>query len=152
MAFPDIFTKEVTDSVIQRINLLTPEKQPQWGKMNASQMLAHCSVAYEMIYENKHPKPSFVMKFVLRKFVKKSVTNDVPYARNLRTAPQFLVSNIKDFAKEKIRLIQYLQQTQQLGGAHFHNLESHSFGPLTQEEWNNMLYKHLDHHLRQFGV
>lgn len=152
MAFPDIFTREVTDNVIQRIHLLTPEKQPQWGKMNASQMLAHCNVAYEMMYDNKHPRPSFVMRFVLKKFVKKLATSEEPYKQNLKTAPQFMVSNIKDFAKEKMRLIHYLQQTQQLGGEYFHNRESHSFGPLTKSEWNNMLYKHLDHHLRQFGV
>lgn len=152
MAYPNIFTKEVTENVIQRINQLTPHTQPHWGKMNVSQMLAHCSVTYEMIYDNKHPKPGFLMKFILKKFLKKLVTGEQPYKQNLKTAPQFLISDVKDFAIEKTRLVHYLHQTQELGENHFDNKESHSFGPLTKTEWNNMLYKHLHHHLTQFGV
>jgi hypothetical protein len=55
MALPDIFTKPVADSVIARINALTPITTPQWGKMNVSQMLAHCCVSYEMVYEQQPP-------------------------------------------------------------------------------------------------
>ena len=58
----------------------------------------------------------------------------------------------KDFNVEKQRLVDYLNKTQQLGEAYFDNKESHSFGPLNKTEWNNMLYKHLNHHLTQFGV
>lgn len=152
MAYPDIFTKEVTETLIHRLNHLTPHSQPQWGKMNVSQMLAHCNVAYELVYDNTHPKPGFFMKLIFKTFVKKVVTGDQPYKQNLKTAPQFLVGDVKDFAKEKMRLVQYLRQTQELGGEHFHNKESHSFGPLTKAEWNTMFYKHLHHHLTQFGA
>jgi hypothetical protein len=58
----------------------------------------------------------------------------------------------KDFAEEKSRLIGYLQKTVEVGEAAFNMRESHSFGKLRTEEWNNMFYKHLDHHLTQFGV
>ena len=51
-----------------------------------------------------------------------------------------------------MRLIDYINRTQQLGENHFDGKESHSFGPLTKTEWNNMFYKHLDHHLAQFGA
>ena len=76
----------------------------------------------------------------------------MPYKHSERTAPAFLVSNDKDFEVEKKRLTDHLRQTQELGESHFENKESHSFGRLTKTEWNNMLYKHIDHHLRQFGV
>ena len=49
-------------------------------------------------------------------------------------------------------LIQYIQKVQQLGEQHFDGKESLSFGTLNKTEWNNMFYKHIDHHLRQFGV
>ena len=80
------------------------------------------------------------------------VVNEKPYKKNSRTAPVFLITNEKDFKIEKDRLLSYITKTQELGREHFDNKESHSFGNLTKNEWNNMLYKHLDHHLNQFGV
>jgi len=148
----NIFQASDTNEVIARINKLTPATKGQWGKMSVDQMLAHLSVAYEMAYEEKHPKPNFFMKFLLKTFVKPSVVNEKPYPKNSRTAPAFVMTGAKDFEKEKQRLIGYIQKTQALGEVHFHNRESHSFGPLTKTEWNNMFAKHLDHHLTQFGV
>ncbi len=58
----------------------------------------------------------------------------------------------KDFDAERSRLIAYIEKTQQLGEAEFDGKESHSFGVLKKTQWSNMLYKHLDHHLTQFGV
>ncbi|SHN09266.1 Protein of unknown function [Cyclobacterium lianum] len=152
MALPTIFDKEVTAELIRRINSLSPGTQPQWGKMNVAQMLAHCNVTYEMAYENKHPKPNFLMRQVLKAFVKQMVVSETPYKRNVRTAPAFIVSDERDFEQEKNRLIQYLNKTVELGENHFDRRESLSFGKLTIAEWNNMFYKHLDHHLTQFGV
>lgn len=152
MAFPNIFETEVTDQLIRRINKLKPDTLPQWGKMNVGQMLAHCCVAYEMVYENKHPKRGAFMKWILKLVVKDSVVSEKPYPKNSRTAPAFLITDQRDFEREKERIINYLNRTQQLGASHFDMKESNSFGPLTIEEWNNMFYKHLDHHLTQFGI
>lgn len=148
----NIFDKEISKEVISRINNLSTETQPVWGKMNVSQMLAHCCVAYEMVYTDKHPKPNAFVKFMLKAFVKKAVVSEKPYAKNGRTAPQFLITDERDFNKEKTRLIYFIDKTQELGESHFNNKESHSMGKLTSTEWNNSFYKHLDHHLTQFGV
>ena len=148
----DIFTSAETSEIINRINKLTPETKPQWGKMSVSQMLAHCNVTYEMAVDNKYTKAGGLKKFLLKLFIKPVVVNEKPYKRNSRTAPEFLVTDDKNFATEKNRLINYLQKTQQMGRKHFEGKDSNSFGPLTAQEWNNMFYKHLDHHLTQFGV
>ena len=152
MMLPNIFTKSVADGIVQRIEKLTPETQPKWGKMNVSQMLAHCCVTYEMVYENKHPKPGFLVRLMLKAFVKKTVTGTAPYKHNSRTAPAFLITDQKVFETEKARLIGFISKTQQLGSGHFDQKESNSFGVLNNIEWNNMFYKHLDHHLTQFEV
>lgn len=152
MPLPNIFTSAVTHEIIGRINSLTPTSAAQWGKMNVSQMLAHCSVTYEMVYENIHPKPNAFMRFILKAMVKPKVVSEKPYGQNNPTAPAFLIKGDKNFDSEKKRLIDYINKTQQLGEAEFNNKESLSFGPLSANEWNNMFYKHLDHHLRQFGV
>lgn len=148
----NIFDSKVTNSVIGRINKLKSTTQPQWGKMSVDQMLAHCNVTYEMTFEDTHPKPKGFTKMMLKLFVKNTVVNNKPYKKNGRTAPQFLITDAKNFVEEKARLADYLQKTQELGAEHFDGKESHSFGKLTKEEWNNMFYKHLDHHLNQFGV
>ena len=152
MALPNIFSQAVSEAVIERINALKPSTPAQWGKMNVSQMLAHCNVTYEMVHENSHPKPNALMKFMLKTFVKNAVVNEKPYSKNSRTAPQFIIVDAKNFESEKARLIGYVTKTQALGEDNFHNKESHSFGKLSTTEWNNMFYKHLDHHLTQFGA
>ena len=64
----------------------------------------------------------------------------------------FKIVDEKVFADEKDKLLGYLQQTLTLGEKEFEGKDSKSFGPLTAKEWDNMFYKHLDHHLNQFGV
>lgn len=120
--------------------------------MSVDKMLAHCNVAYQMAFEDIHPKPNGFKKWMLKNFIKPIVLNNKPYKRYSRTAPQFLITDAKNFDLEKARLINYILKTIELGEDYFDNKESHSFGKLTKTEWNNMFYKHLDHHLSQFGV
>ena len=148
----NIFDLNVTNELIDRINKLDAYAKPLWGKMSVDQMLAHCNVTYEMIYEAKHPKPNAFKRWMLKAIVKPYVVGDKPYKKNSRTAPEFIISDFKNFVEEKDRLIDYLKKTQGLGAAYFNNKPSHSFGKLTSKEWNNLFYKHLDHHLSQFGV
>jgi hypothetical protein len=152
MALPNIFTKSVTDQLINRLEKLTPDKTPLWGKMNAAQMLAHCNVTYNLAFDRIAEKPNFLMKIILKTIVKKSVTNEVPYKHNLRTAPVFLVADVQDFNKQKAILIDNLKTCVEKGEKYFDRKNSSSFGPLNITEWNNMFYKHLDHHFSQFGL
>jgi SRSO17 transposase len=120
--------------------------------MDVAQMLAHCNITYEMLYEDKHKRPNAFVRFLLRLLIKPTVTNEKSYKKNTQTAPAFLIADTKQFEVEKTRLIAYIQRTQQLGADHFEGLASNSFGNLTSKEWNNLFYKHLDHHLSQFSV
>ena len=152
MAIPNIYSKQVADILKERIHKLQANTEAQWGKMTVSQMLAHCNVTYELAFENLHKKPNFFTSWILKTFVKKIVTNELPYKKNSRTAPAFLIADEKIFELEKNRLINYIDKTVELGEDYFEGKESHSFGKLNKTEWNNMFYKHLDHHLTQFGV
>ncbi len=153
MALPNIFTKEVSDQMIGRIDKLTADSTRQWGKMDVARMLAHCSVSYEMVYEPaKHPKPSPVMGLILKLFVKRVCVSEKPYKKNLPTESAFIIKSDRDFETEKARLIAYIKKTQEIGESEFDGKRSVSFGNLNKSEWNNMFYKHLDHHLTQFGV
>jgi hypothetical protein len=153
MALPNIFEKEITEQVISRIKTLTPASKPLWGKMNVGQMLAHLNISYRYVYEPEQfkPVPGF-LKFIFKLMIKPMVVNEKPYKKNGRTAPDFIIIAEKDFLKERNELIAFLEKTQTLGIAYFDGKASHSFGNLNATEWNNLFYKHLDHHLRQFGV
>jgi hypothetical protein len=148
----DFFHPQTTEELINRINKLNPESQQIWGKMSVDKMLAHCNVTFDMFFENTYKKPNFFIKILLRFFVKKYVVNDIPYKKNLKTAPEYIIPDTRNFEIEKNKLIAYLNQCQKLGANYFEDKESHSFGKLTAKEWNNLFYKHLDHHLTQFGV
>ncbi len=149
----DIFNAKEAKTYIDRINKLSPETKGKWGTMSVDQMLAHCNVTYEMVYEpQKHKSPSGIAKFILKNLVKSKVVGEKSYSKNSPTAPQFKINGDQDFDLEKKRLIGFIQKTQQLGREAFDGKESFSFGKLKAQEWNNMFAKHLNHHLEQFGV
>lgn len=152
MALPNIFEISNVQQIIERIQGLSKDSKALWGRMNAAQMLAHCNVTYDMVYNPIHTKPNFIMRLLLHFIVKKQVVNETPYKQNSRTATQYIIKGEKNFEVEKNQLINHLTKTQELGKHFFEQLPSHSFGPLSADEWNNLFYKHLDHHLRQFGV
>lgn len=149
----NIFDKQVSEEIISRINRLTPTTSPQWGKMNVGQMLAHCNVTYRYTFEpEQFKRPNAFKKFLLRTFIKKIVTSEKPYQRNGRTAPEFIMTESKNFEAEKNKLIENIRKAQQLGEGFFEGKENFSFGAMTAKEWNTMFYKHLNHHLTQFAV
>ncbi|MBK6953411.1 MAG: DUF1569 domain-containing protein [Crocinitomicaceae bacterium] len=152
MALPNIFTKEVSEQMIGRINSLTAETKAKWGTMTVDQMFAHCNVSYEMAFEDKHKKPNGFARFLLKSFIKNSVVSEKPYSKGGRTAPAFLITDKRNFENEKTRLTNYIKKCVELGENHFEGKESLSFGKMTKTEWNNQFYKHLDHHLSQFGA
>jgi hypothetical protein len=152
----NIFDRGVCDAHITRINRLHADAKPLWGKMNAGQMLAHVSKPYEMVcdpdYARTHKRPPAPMRFLLKLFLKPIVVGEKPYAKNTRTAPEFVVDDERDFEAERTRLIAYIYQVQAWGTKHFDGKDNHSFGVMSAGEWNNLFAKHLDHHLQQFGV
>ncbi|MEX0273684.1 MAG: DUF1569 domain-containing protein [Flavobacteriaceae bacterium] len=152
MEWKNLFDQEGSQQMIDRIEQLQPDTQPQWGKMNSGQMLAHCNVAYDLVYTDKYPKLKGLKKIMIKMFAKGIVTGPKPYKKNMRTSPIFLVSPQQDFENEKNKIIAYIKKTQELGGTHFNGKESYAFGKLTEKEWNTLFSKHLEHHLQQFGV
>lgn len=135
-----------------RLDQLTPESQPLWGKMNAAQMLAHLSVAYDLAFDPQQKEINGLKKWFLKKFIKPIVVGPKPYKRNSPTPQRFIVSDQRDFEREKEKLISYLNKCLEKGVEFFEGKNSTSFGTMTAEEWNNQFTKHLEHHFAQFGI
>lgn len=150
--YADLFSAAGLDASLRRIDALTPTTPPQWGKMDVARMLAHLNVAYEMLYDDIHRRPNALVRALLRLFLKNKVVGPTPYPRSSPTAPQFKIADARDFSAERARLVAYMRRMHDEGRPRFEGRESASFGPLTSDEWNVMFSKHLDHHLKQFGV
>ena len=149
----NVFDAKDAQEYINRINNLTPETQRKWGKMSVDQVLAHLNVAYDLTFTpEKFPKPSFIAKFLLSRFVKPKITNEIPYKQSLPTSPVFIIADERNFEEEKAKLIGNIQRVQQLGKEAFEGKENINFGKMAAQDWNNMFAKHLNHHLDQFGV
>ena len=149
----NVFDAKDAQEYINRINNLTPETQRKWGKMSVDQVLAHLNVAYDLTFTpEKFPKPNFIAKFLLSRFVKPKITNEIPYKQSLPTSPVFIIADERNFEEEKAKLIGNIQRVQQLGKEAFEGKENINFGKMTAQDWNNMFAKHLNHHLDQFGV
>lgn len=147
-----IFLPETTSDCMNRIEKLTPESQPLWGKMDVAQMFAHLNFPYDIAYNKRVTKPSFFMKLLAKLFIKKMVTSDKPYKKNSPTAKDFVVADQRNFEVEKQKLIANIQETEKKGKAYFEGKVNPTFGKMTAQEWNNLFYKHIDHHFQQFGV
>jgi hypothetical protein len=146
-----LFTPSASEEVLARIDKLQPTTQGQWGKMDSAQMLAHCANAMEMATGKLVIKRGFIGRFIGPRF-RGMATSDKPFSRNSPTATELKMADPRDFAREKERLRQVVQEFHRGGEAKCTSLPHPFFGPLTPAEWSILAYKHLDHHLRQFGV
>ena len=148
MEVKNLFDTSVKQAIVNRINNLNPQSQRQWGKMDVAQMLAHCQMPLGVAVGKHKLKGSFFIKLIGPLF-KKKLFDDKPYKKSLPTDKSFKMTDPKDFEYEKQSLIQMINdfsETTMSGEPH------PFFGKLTKEEWSKGTWKHLDHHLQQFGV
>jgi hypothetical protein len=138
--------------LLGRLDGLRPDAARLWGKMDVAQMFAHCAIALEVAAGDVSKTQAFIGK-VLAPFVKKKVLHGTePLSKNSPTDPTFVVSDSRDFAREKARLVEVAKRVGEAGATAADGRMHSFFGRLTGEEWGVLMYKHLDHHLRQFGA
>lgn len=146
-----LFDSETHSEILNRIAKLTESSQREWGKMEVAQMLRHCQFPLKVaLGKFTIKKPNVVMRLLYKVF-KKSMYDDKLWKKNLPTAPGLRVGDQRDFNEEKVKLVGLIndffeERTKKTRDPH------PAFGYLTYEQWGQMQYKHLDHHLRQFGV
>ena len=144
-----LFNLETKEEIVSRLQALSEDSKPIWGKMTVGQMLWHCQYPLKLAIENRdYGKKG---NWLARTFFKKQMYSDKPFRKNLPTLPSLKAKENKDFQIEK-RLIEV--QIEDLYAVRKRtNWNPHPiFGSFTSEQWGILEYKHLDHHLRQFGV
>jgi len=148
----NIFSTPVAEQFVARINKLSIDTPNQWGKMDVSQMMAHCNVSYDMAFNENYKKSNPILRFILKYLAKKGLVNESPLKKNSSTASEMIIKTPKVFEEEKGKLVLNVNNLVAKGENYFHLKDHPGFGVMTKQEWNNFYYKHLDHHLTQFGV
>jgi uncharacterized protein DUF1569 len=148
----NLFEAGRAEEVKERMARLRPDSERQWGKMNAAQALAHCSAAVEWAVGDRIPPRMFLGRIIGRIVKPMVLGNDEPMRRNSPTATDLVVQDERDLGKERERLRGLIDRFAAAGPKGCTTYPHSFFGPLTPEEWATLMYKHLDHHLRQFGV
>lgn len=147
-----IFDKKACNEILERLDNLSIESQAEWGKMNVTQMLKHCQKPIKLAFgEESVEKPSFIMK-ILIKLMKPTLYNDKPWKKGLPTAKEFVIRDDKGFETEKQKLKQLITKMSENEDYFKPSKEHPIFGELKHWMWGQSGYKHLDHHLKQFGV
>ena len=147
----NLFERETVDEVISRIDTLQPATERQWGKMDVAQMMAHCSAALDMALGQLILRRLFIGR-LLGPFVRPIYTNEKPFSRSSPTDPKLVVSDQREFLREQQQLKVKVRQFYEGGEAKCTRHPHPFFGALPPQDWSRGMYKHLDHHLRQFGA
>jgi hypothetical protein len=147
----NLFNNDVYNEILQRLNNLTPQTPRLWGKMDVAQMMAHCKEAFKVPLSDKK-MPRMFMGLLIGWMIKPKLYNESPWKKNLPTAPNFIIKDQRDFEKEKQELLELVNRFHNGGPEHVGRFPHPMFGTFTKDQWGMSMYKHLDHHLQQFGV
>lgn len=138
-------------TMLARIDSLRPDSPRAFGKMSIAQMLAHCRCPLRVALGELRLKRS-LLGILFGRLAKKQLLADKPWKPGSPTAPEFRITGERDFAQEKAALRALVQRFGEGGPAGLMKDPHPFFGPLTVDEWQRLQWKHLDHHLRQFGA
>ena len=147
----NLFDKDAYNEILQRLDKLNPQSQRQWGKMEIAQMLAHCKEAFKVPLSNKK-MPRMFLGLLMGWMIKPKLYNEAPWKHNLPTAPNFIIKDQRDFETEKRELGDLMNRFHSGDPDKVGRFPHPMFGTFTREQWGKSMYKHLDHHLMQFGA
>lgn len=147
-----LFNKADNQEILHRINTLTPNSKAQWGKINVAQMRAHCQPPLKVAYGDLKLKRGLIALLFGNVFKKKLTKDEKPFDRNLPTDKGFIVSGEHEFESETNKLISLVKKFEQIGPDGITKDTHPFFGKMTAKEWDIIQWKHLDHHLNQFGA
>lgn len=146
-----LFNPADREALAHRLAALEPDSARLWGKMDPAQMLLHCALGLEAAMADRPVKQALLGR-LLMPFLRGMIFGDRPFKRNSPTDASFVVADRRQFETERIRLATVIDRFIQRGPEAAAKVNHLFFGRLSGDEWGILMHKHLDHHLRQFGV
>ena len=150
----NLFDSAKREEIVNRINKLTPENKAAWGKMNANQMICHCTDGLRGSLGELTDKTD-ESNFVSRSLVKWLVLYVIQIPKDVPTSKR--VDQMKDgtkptdFESDRQTLLEFIEKMTSKSDD-FAWTPHFKFGALSRAQWGILSSKHLDHHLKQFGV
>lgn len=144
-----MFNSADRHSLFERLDGLTLQHTPKWGKMSCGQMLAHLTDGVRMALGEltTEPRPGLLRLGAVRY----AVIYWLPFPKGAPTAPELLVRCAGD-CKVEVEALKALMK-QMAGSEGKQKWDEHpAFGRMSERDWGVLVYRHIDHHLRQFGV
>jgi hypothetical protein len=142
-----------TESLINRLLQIEETQKPLWGTMTPALMMAHCNTAVKMAFGEI---PAKIRVSSWQAALARVLFVDLfPFPKNSPTAPE-LDPNKKlkatgAFQTIREELIQGLHRVN-ASPADYDFAEHPLFRKMSRKKWGKLMYKHMDHHLRQFGA
>ncbi|RYZ90830.1 MAG: DinB family protein [Proteobacteria bacterium] len=146
----DLFNPESARALMDRLEKLEAQQPPLWGRMNAAQMLTHCQAPFAVYFGELELRQS-VAGLLFGRFAKRKLFSGKPWPRGLPTAKEFVVTDERSFEEEREKLEALIRRFTD-NSLLLHPPRHPFFGKMTAQEWSHLAYRHLDHHLQQFGV
>lgn len=144
------FNKRDRDYLIHRIRQLNENLTNVWGRMTVVQMVKHCILWEEMVLQNIPYKRVFIGRILGKLALHAVLKEGKPLHKNSPTIPAFIIIETEgDLETEIKKWVERIEQYEHFKNDHFiHPF----FGNMTRDQIGRLAYKHIDHHLRQFGV
>jgi len=148
----NLFDKPVAAAVRDRVAGISSANTRLWGTMTAAQAMRHCALGLELALGDQRP-PRVMIGRLLGPVIKRlALGDDAPMRRNSPTVPGMVVGDERELDTERAHLLAALDRFVTAGRSGCTTHPHSFFGRLDAEEWGVLMYKHLDHHLRQFGA
>lgn len=147
-----IFNTSDNAEIVSRIGRLSANSKPEWGKMAADQMLIHAQRPLQVALGELKLKRTLVGILFGSMAKRKLARGEEPFSKNLPTDKNFVVADHLTIDEGKKSLVALVRKFAQVGPDGITKDPHPFFGKMTTQEWDTLMWKHLDHHLRQFGV
>ncbi|OJJ19093.1 hypothetical protein BKI52_19960 [marine bacterium AO1-C] len=147
-----VYNTTTIQELTQRVDKIQDSSKAQWGKMNAYQMLIHCVKNEEMLLGKRAYKRNFIGKIFGKMTLKSILKDNTPLKKNQPTHPDLIITGQGSIEQPKQQWIALIKEYGQLSANQMNELIHPFFGKMTHEKLGKYAYKHIDHHLRQFGV
>lgn len=148
----NIFNQDDYENLLSRIEGLNVNSRRGWGSMNINQMLVHCSNQLKLGLGLIEQSDFEGYSFLRTGFGRWLFLFALPWTRGLPTPNKMNMIEAKisvgDLESERKTLLYLLDQVQNNPKLLPHPF----FGTLDKKNWGRLIWKHLDHHLRQFGT
>lgn len=147
-----LFDPSANAEIKRRIGQLNNDSPALWGKMNVNQMLGHCAVGIKTSLGDAII-PRVWVGYLFGRLAKRSVLKpESVMGKNLPTDKTFVIRDPETFEQEKAKLLHQVDRFLEVGKKGITKHPHPFFGKMTAEEWDRLQWKHMDHHLKQFGV